>query len=297
MTTRHAAVVAVTVALSTLPLVSCGSEASTVVEGDAERVVTLTDGITESVFALGLGDLVVGRDISSTLAEAADLPIVTNDHEVNPEALLAVRPTLVLIDEDTGPETAIDQIESMGVRVETIQKATEVDQIVPRLREVAALFGVEDRAERLASEIESDLAEVADLPSTGVRVAFVYVRGPAGVYLMGGPGAGPASLIEAAGAIDAGTAIGLELPFTPLTPEAMVEAAPDVLLVTTTGLDSVSGVDGLLDLAGVAQTPAGKNRRVITVEDGLLFSFGPRTPGLVQSLHDEIARLMTENAS
>lgn len=295
--TRRAAAVAATVALSAFPLVSCGSDASTVVETDAERVVTLTDGITESVFALGLGDLVVGRDISSTLAEASDVPIVTNDHDVNPEALLAVRPTLVLIDEDTGPGTAIDQIRSMGVRVETIQKATEVDQIVPRLREVAALFGVEDRAERLAEQIESDLADVAGLPSTGVRVGFVYVRGPAGVYLMGGPGAGPASLIEAAGAIDAGTAIGLELPFTPLTPEAMVEAAPDVLLVTTTGLDSVSGVDGLLDLAGVAQTPAGKNRRVITVEDGLLFSFGPRTPGLVQSLHDEIARLMTENAA
>lgn len=278
-------------------LVACGSDASTIVEDDAERVVTLTDGLTESVFALGLGDLVVGRDISSTLDEASDIPIVTNDHDVNPEALLALRPTLVLIDEDTGPATAIDQIRSMGVRVEVIPKATEIDRIVPRLREVATIFGVEERADRLAERIEADLSGVSDLPSTGVRVAFVYVRGPAGVYLMGGPGAGPDSVIAAAGAVDAGTAIDLELPFTPLTPEAMVEAAPDVLLVTTTGLDSVSGIDGLLDLAGVAQTPAGKNRRVITVEDGLLFSFGPRTPGLVRNLHDEIARLMTENGA
>ena len=72
----------------------------------------------------------------------------------------------------------------------------------------------------------------------------------------------------------------------------MVEAAPDILLVTTTGLDSVDGIDGLVELAGVAQTPAGKARRVITAEDGLLFSFGPRTPSLIESLRQEIAAEM-----
>jgi iron complex transport system substrate-binding protein len=48
----------------------------------------------------------------------------------------------------------------------------------------------------------------------------------------------------------------------------------------------------MLTLAGVAQTPAGQARRVIAIEDGLLFSFGPRTPGLIASLHDEMLRLM-----
>jgi len=120
----------------------------------------------------------------------------------------------------------------------------------------------------------------------------LYLRGPAGVYLIGGPGSGPDSIIAAAGAADAGSAVGLDLAFTPLTPEAMVEAAPDVLLVTTTGLDSVNGISGLVELAGVAQTPAGKARRVITAEDGLLFSFGPRTPSLIESLRQEIAAEM-----
>ncbi len=262
-------------------------------ETSGERIVTLTAGITEAVFALGAGDLVVARDISSTIDEAADLPIVTTAHDINVEALLAVRPTLVLIDEDSGPQTALDQIESTGVRIELVENATKVDDIVPRLERVASILGLEDRATRLSEAINSDLTRLEKDPALAdVRVAFLYLRGPAGVYLIGGPGSGPDSIITATGAIDAGTSIGLDLAFTPLTPEAMVEAAPDVLLVTTTGLTSVNGVDGLVELAGVAQTPAGKAKRVITVEDGLLFSFGPRTPSLIESLRQEIAAEM-----
>jgi len=269
------------------------SSSDTTRETSGERIVTLTAGLTEAVFALGAGDLVVARDISSTIAEADALPIVTTAHDINVEALLAVRPTLILIDEDTGPETALDQIAATGVRIEMVDNATTVDDIVPRLERVAKILGLQDRAARLREAIDENLARVRNDDSLAdVRVAFVYLRGPAGVYLIGGPGSGPDSIIAAAGATDAGTAIGLELAFTPLTPEAMVEAAPDILLVTTTGLDSVDGIDGLVDLAGVAQTPAGKARRVITAEDGLLFSFGPRTPSLIESLRQEIAAEM-----
>jgi len=283
----------VTSIIAALVLSAGCSSSDTTRETSGERIVTLTAGLTEAVFALGAGDLVVARDISSTIAEADALPIVTTAHDINVEALLAVRPTLILIDEDTGPETALDQIAATGVRIELVDNATTVDEIIPRLERVAEILGLQDRAARLRDAIDKDLAGVrTDDSLADVRVAFLYVRGPAGVYLIGGPGSGPDSIIAAAGATDAGTAIGLELAFTPLTPEAMVGAAPDVLLVTTTGLDSVNGIDGLVELAGVAQTPAGKARRVITAEDGLLFSFGPRTPSLIESLRQEIAAEM-----
>jgi iron complex transport system substrate-binding protein len=105
------------------------------------------------------------------------------------------------------------------------------------------------------------------------------------VYLLGGDGSGADSLLEAVGAVDAGSKAGLEA-FTPLTPEALVAAAPDALLVMEKGLESVGGVDGLLALPGVAQTPAARDRRVVVVPDGELLNFGPRTP---QTLED-IAR-------
>ena len=271
-------------------LSGCGSQAA---ESDGgARIVTMTAGLTETVFALDLGDRVVGRDLSSTLEAAADLPIVTSGHDVSAESVLALRPTLVLVDEDTGPKEALEQIAAAGVTVTTVEKAVTIEEIVPRLLAVADVLGVPDRGTAVAERIRADLTSIAWPGGERPVVSFLYLRGTASVYLLGGPGAGPDSLIAAAGATDGGVAAGLGQPFTPLTPEALVAAAPDILLVTTTGLESVGGLDGMLTLSGVSQTPAGRARRVIAIEDGLLFSFGPRTPGLIASLHDEMVRLM-----
>jgi iron complex transport system substrate-binding protein len=276
-------------------LVACASAGCGAAATDDEggtRIVTMTAGLTETVFALGLGDRVVGRDLSSTLEAASGLPVVTSGHDVSAESVLALRPTLVLVDEDTGPKEALEQIEAAGVTVTTVEKAVTIGEIVPRVLAVADVLGVADRGRAVADKIEAELTSI-EWPTTDKPVvSFLYLRGTASVYLLGGPGAGPDSLIGAAGATDGGVAAELDQPFTPLTPEALVAAAPDILLVTTTGLESVGGLDGMLTLAGVAQTPAGQARRVIAIEDGLLFSFGPRTPGLIASLHDEMVRLM-----
>ena len=69
------------------------------------------------------------------------------------------------------------------------------------------------------------------------------------------------------------------------TAEALIEADPDVLVMTE-GLASVGGVDGLVKLPGVAQTDAGVQGRVIAVDDRVLLSFGARTPSLVAALRD-----------
>lgn len=69
-------------------------------------------------------------------------------------------------------------------------------------------------------------------------------------------------MIVAANAIDAGTYSGVS-GSAPLTAEALVTAAPDVILTTTSGLQVVGGLDGLLKLPGVAQTAAGTQRWVV----------------------------------
>lgn len=254
---------------------------------DTSRIVPLFGNLAEVVFDLGFGDAVVGRDVSATLAEAADLPVVTEGHEVSAESVLSLRPTLVLADEDTGPPEALDHIRNVGVPVVVLERPVTIDDIDGRIAAVAEILGTDDAGAALVAATRSRIADVQDtIPpdAPSPRVAFLYVRGSASVYLIGGPGAGSDAMIDAAGGIDAGTAIGLDDPFTPITSEAMVEAAPDVLLLTTSGVESVGGVDGLVSIPGIAQTPAGRERRVVTVEDGLLFSFGSRTPDALAAL-------------
>lgn len=114
------------------------------------------------------------------------------------------------------------------------------------------------------------------------------------MYLIGGRGSGATSLIEAAGAVDAGAESGLEKDFTAITSEALVKAAPDAILVMAKGLESVGGVDGLVEIPGVAQTPAGMDRRIVSVEDGVLLNYGPRTDQVLTSVVEQLYGTDTE---
>lgn len=276
-----------------LPVTVDSSDGRKVSVRDASRILPLNGGIAEIVFTLGLGDRVVGRDITATFAEAKKLPQVTKAHDVSAESVLSLRPTVVLADTDTGPSEAIDQIRDAGVPVVVLDPATKLSDVSTRTTRVAQALGVPEAGKALNSRIAKDLsAAKAGVPEgSKPKVAFLYMRGSAAVYLMGGKGSGADSLIEAAGAVDAGVEMGLDKPFTPLTSEALIAAKPDVILMMDKGLESVGGIDGLVDIPGIRETPAGADRRVVTLEDGVLLSFGPRTPLVIDILVDRIHRM------
>ena len=270
-----------------LPVTVASADGRRVTISDVSRLVPLWGNLSETVFALGLGGHVVARDISTTFEQAKDLPLVTRSHEVTAEAVLSQHPTLVLADEQSGPPEALRQIRDAGVPVIVFQRPTNVAEIGTQIRRIATALGVKEQGLAVAADAMREIDDITAAlphPTKRPRVAFLYMRGNAGVALMAGPGSGVDSMINSAGGRDAGTAIRLAKSFTPLTSEALVKAKPDVILMTTTGLASVGGVDGLLQVPGVAQTPAGRDRRVVTMEDGLLFSFGTRTATALRTL-------------
>jgi iron complex transport system substrate-binding protein len=277
-----------------LPVTAKSSDGKRVKVTDVSRVVALNGSLAEIMYTVGLGDQLVGRDVSTTISEAADVPLVTRGHEVSAESVLSRRPSLVLAQDDVGPPEALQQIRDAGVPVVLFKQPNSVEGIGVREVAVARALGVSDAGNELRSRTRKELRRLQEGITTvdeKPKVAFLYMRGQAGVYLIGGKGSGADSMIKAAGGADAGTKMGLDEPFTPITPEALVEAAPEVILMTTTGLESVGGVDGLVRIPGIAQTPAGRNRRIVTEEDGLLFSFGSRTPvalaRLAEALHQD----------
>ena len=76
--------------------------------------------------------------------------------------------------------------------------------------------------------------------------------------------------------------------FKPLTPEALVTADPDVILMFEDGLKSMGGIDGLLKVQGVIQTTAGKQKKVIVMDGQLLTGFGPRVVQAVKELSGKL---------
>jgi iron complex transport system substrate-binding protein len=61
-----------------------------------------------------------------------------------------------------------------------------------------------------------------------------------------------------------------------------------VLLLLSAGLASVGGEAGLLKLPGVAQTPAGANKRIVALDDQYLLGLGPRTGAALAELVTEL---------
>ncbi|GAA3016286.1 ABC transporter substrate-binding protein [Kitasatospora albolonga] len=275
----------------TLPVTVDSADGRQVTVTSAERIVPLNGSLAELVFSLGLGSKVVARDVSTTFEQAAALPVITQAHDVSAEGVLSLRPTLVLADRSTGPAEAVAQIRAAGVPLVVLDDAKRLSDVDLRIAKVAAALGVPDAGRQLTERTAARTAEVrAGIKADGrhPKVAFLYLRGSASVFLLGGPDSGAVSLIEAVGGSDAGTAAGLTGDFTPLTGEALVKAAPDAVLVMGKGLESVGGVDGLLKLPGVAQTPAGLDRRVVSIPDGELLSYGPRTPQVLTSIASQL---------
>ncbi|WP_442806265.1 heme/hemin ABC transporter substrate-binding protein [Streptomyces sp. NBC_01317] len=274
-----------------LPVTVTSADGRKVTVRKSDRIVPLSGSLSEIVFTLGLGDHVVARDITATFEQAGQLPVVTRGHDVSAESVLSLRPDLVLAETTTGPAEAIGQIRDAGIPLVTIEGAKSLADVGTRIGAVADTLGVAAAGRELTTRSEERIAAVQkDIPAKHdrPRVAFLYVRGSASVYLIGGKGSGATPLIEAAGALDAGADSGLEKDFTTITTEALAQAAPDAILVMSKGLESVGGVDGLVELPGVAQTPAGMDRRIVSIDDGVLLNYGPRTDQVLRSLVEQL---------
>jgi iron complex transport system substrate-binding protein len=250
------------------------------------RIVALANGAAELIAAMGYRDNLVGRDIASSTIELKDVPVVTSGHQVIPETIIALQPTLVIVDDATGPSSAITTLESAGIRVTNISQSWDLADLLVKIKELGAALGAPQSAallqKVLAESVDGTLAGASSADKQ-LKVAFLYLRGTSSIYLVGGQSSGADYLINATGAIDIG-AKQLAKPFTPLTAETMAQLNPDLILVMIEGLESVGGVSGLVELPGIAQTNAGKNRQVVAVDDSLLLSFGPRTPSLIEKL-------------
>jgi len=250
-----------------------------------KRIVALADGSAEIVASLGYKDLLVGRDIASAMPELVNIPVDTNAHQVAVERVIAQKPDLIIIDKNTSPISAIDTLRKSGISIVSAPGSFTLADIPLKESAIAKALEVPNALALL----NSDLAKRA-FPKSNVKVAFLYLRGTAAIYLVGGKGSGTDSLLSAIGMRDVG-AENLNTPFTALSAEALVKMNPDVILLMTKGLDSVGGIDGLVALPGIAQTTAGKERQIVTVDDSLLLSFGPRTSPMLPLLRDAILKV------
>lgn len=282
------------VAEPALPVTVTDFTGEQVTVSDVDRVLALdTYGtLATTVYALGMGDRLVGRDVSTGVPALADLPIVThNGHELSAEAILDLNPSVVLTDYSIGPLEVQLQLKESGIPVVILDGQRSRGVIGEQIRAVAEVLGIPAAGETLATRVdaeveaaEADVAAMLPAPgSDGPRMVFLYLRGQSGVYYWFGKGSGADDLIDALGGVDVAAEAGLE-GSRPLNAEGLVKSRPEMFLMMTDGLDSVGGAAGLLDIPGVAETPAGATGCVVDMADYEILSFGPQFPHTLRAI-------------
>ena len=251
----------------------------TVIIHSTERIVSLNGSTTEILFALGVGEKVVGCDASSTYPKHATetLPSVGYQYRLNAEGILSLRPTLVIGRSDVKPPQVIEQLRMAGVTALLFKEPRTFDEAKQRLRTIGKAVNRQEQATALISALDKDI-ETLKSKLTGqqgqaeLKALFLYLRGPQTAFVLG-KDSGPGAMLELVGATNAAGKIkGTK----PMTAEAVIAAQPDVYVLFESGLKSIGGVEGLLKVPGLAQTPAGRNKRVVAMDGLYLSGFGPR---------------------
>lgn len=261
---------------------------------DTTRIVALNGDLTETIFAMGAGDRVVGIDLTTTYPATAEaLPDVGLGRDLDAEAVIGLAPTLVIGDEQVEPQSSIDQIRAAGIPVVILPTEVTLDGVMRKFTAVGTILNLPAEAERLKQEVGADIDDALAVAAQAVSrpsAAYLYVRGPETLLLFGS--AMPTHfLIEAAGGVDA--AGEADVVFAErLSAERLVDAAPEVLITPEEGFDIIGGIDSFLALPGVADTPAGRSRNILTYDEALLLGMGPRVGlalmQLVLDLHPEL---------
>ena len=262
----------------------------------ARRIVSVGGALTEIVYALDAQAELVGVDTTSLFpATAQQLPQVGYARTLSAEGVLSLAPTQLIATEEAGPATVLRQVRDAGVTVHVLNANNRFEGLLERVTEVGRITGRAEPATRLAQTLQQQwsgaLAGVQRRP-TPLRVLFILAHAPNQV-MVGGRDTGADAMLAYAGAVNVmGGSAGFS-GYKPLTPEAVIAARPDVVLVTDQGLKASGGVDGILKLPGLAQTPAGKQHRIVSLEAMLLLGFGPRMPQALTEVNAAFAKAMT----
>ncbi|MBB5369425.1 MULTISPECIES: hemin ABC transporter substrate-binding protein [unclassified Janthinobacterium] len=266
----------------------------------ARRLISVGGALTEIVYALDAQADLVGVDTTSLFpATAQKLPQVGYARTLSSEGLLSLAPTQLIATEEAGPPTVLRQVRDAGVSVSVLNANNKFEGVLERVKQVGQLTGRVEPAARLSQTLQKQwdgaLASVQQRRQSSahapVRVLFILAHAPNQV-MVGGRETGADAMLAYAGAVNVMGGQAGFAGYKPLTPEAVIAARPDVVLVTDQGLKASGGVEGILKLPGLEQTPAGRKHRIVSLEAMLLLGFGPRMPQALTELDAAFAKAM-----
>lgn len=252
----------------------------------AQRIVSIGGSVTEIAAALGAAPRLIARDTTSTFPpEITALPDVGYIRALSAEGVLALGPDMIVSEAGAGPKEAVDVLRAAGVPFVEMPGDPSPAGILAKIDAVAAALDLEAEGAALHAEVARGLAEAearaAAVTGPRKRVLFVLAL-QSGRVMAGGEGSSAAGIIALAGGVTA--AEGFR-GYKQMTDEAVIAAAPDVILMMDREGDMAVQNADVLAHPALGQTPAARDGAILRMDGMKLLGFGPRTPDAARELH------------
>ncbi|OUD08118.1 hemin ABC transporter substrate-binding protein [Marivivens niveibacter] len=266
-------------------IVAAAAIGSTAIAQEAEqRIVSIGGTVTEIIYALGKSDLIVARDTTSTYpAEASQLPDVGYMRALSPEGVLSVDPTLIIAEEGSGPIETIDVLKEASIEYVTVPTGYTADAVAEKIMIIGEALDESEAAATLAAQVTDDMQAAAQTAAHADPKSVLFVLSVQGDRVMAaGQQTSADAIISLAGGQNA---MGAFYGYKPVSNEAIIEAAPDLILMMQSGGGHPITDEQIIAHPGLGTTPAARDGNIARIDGLLLLGFGPRTGDAIQSVN------------
>lgn len=242
---------------------------------DTSRIVTIGGAVTETVYALGYGDRVIGIDLTSTFPPmASSRPSVGYMRALSAEGVISLAPSLVIAIEGSGPTDVIQILSKASVPFVLVPEGYDEASVLRKIRFIAEVLGEDAKGEAMTKAIAEDFAAMRAQRDkiTKPRTAVFVLAAGSGTPTVGGAKTSADGIFKLGGVENAMKDVA---GYKPAVAESMLKAAPEVV-VTMFERDHGLGPDAMFALPAFAGTPAARDKRLLPISSYYL-GFGPRT--------------------
>jgi len=260
-----------------------------VIEEKPEKIVSLMPSNTEIVFALGLGDELVGvSDYDNYPKEAAEKEKV-GGMEFNVEKIISLNPDVVLAHASSAHNSTegLQQIRDAGIDVVVVNDATSFEDVYKGMEMIGQATGAETEADKLVADMKEKLAAIKDkaaaISDSDQKSVYIEVSGEPSIFTTGTN----TFMQEMLDTINAKNIISEE-GWIQVDQEAVIAANPDAIITTYGAYSETSPIDQISSRKGWEEIKAVKEKQIVDVDSDMVTRSGPRLVEGVEAVAEAV---------